>query len=423
MNFPYKYYREITIDHTKIDSTLSHFPLPVLIGESVGVDGQDVTDIFDEVGSDYLKIVVTKDDGETQLYVEVEQWDAANERALLWVSRDNWDVDSDSDTIIRLYYDSSADDNTDYVGDPGSRTEVWDSDFGAVYNFAQDPSSDNLIDSTSHGNDAVPSDTFTSDDLVDAQIGKGWIFNSDDDDEAIAPDSDSLDLEDECTIQTTIKPYAQGTSYPRILYKAPFTDSYEVDFSGDDYKFKVDVSTIVEDSLSEDTWYIISTQYSVSADKAQLFINGTVEDDKTGINSIPVTSDELRIGRRENHYTFDGIIASIRLSLTARSSAWIKADAYAQADDLLVWGPVEYGIVYEVSGTVEEEGSSVERTVRIYKRSTGELVAETTSTYGEFMFDEIPSQDEHYVVALDDISDETDYNALIYDRIVPQEIT
>jgi hypothetical protein len=31
----------------------------------------------------------------------------------------------------------------------------------------------------------------------------------------------------------------------------------------------------------------------------------------------------------------------------------------------------------------------------------------------------IPDQTEHYVVALDDISDATDYNALIYDRVIP----
>ena len=79
-----------------------------------------------------------------------------------------------------------------------------------------------------------------------------------------------------------------------------------------------------------------------------------------------------------------------------------------------------FTIYYGVSGTVEEEGVFVERTVRLYKRSTGELVDETISDYedGGFLL-LVSDQAEHYVVALDDISDATDYDALIYDRVIP----
>ena len=81
---------------------------------------------------------------------------------------------------------------------------------------------------------------------------------------------------------------------------------------------------------------------------------------------------------------------------------------------------IEEGEEYYITGTVEEDGVFVERTVRLYKRSTGELVDEgiSDSVDGGFSFI-IPDQTEHYVVALDDISDATDYNALIYDRVIP----
>ena len=75
---------------------------------------------------------------------------------------------------------------------------------------------------------------------------------------------------------------------------------------------------------------------------------------------------------------------------------------------------------YYITGTVEEDGVFVERTVRLYKRSTGELVDEGISDSVDGGFSLItPDQTEHYVVALDDISDATDYNALIYDRVIP----
>jgi hypothetical protein len=81
---------------------------------------------------------------------------------------------------------------------------------------------------------------------------------------------------------------------------------------------------------------------------------------------------------------------------------------------------IEEGEGYYITGTVEEDGVFVERTVRLYKRSTGELVDEGISDSVDGGFSLItPDQTEHYVVALDDISDATDYNALIYDRVIP----
>ena len=73
-----------------------------------------------------------------------------------------------------------------------------------------------------------------------------------------------------------------------------------------------------------------------------------------------------------------------------------------------------------ITGTVAEQGSFVQRTVRLYKRSDGYLVDETQSDSedGSFSFSGVMSNTEYYVIALDDIEDETDFNALIYDRIM-----
>lgn len=69
-----------------------------------------------------------------------------------------------------------------------------------------------------------------------------------------------------------------------------------------------------------------------------------------------------------------------------------------------------------ISGTViDDAGAAAARTVRLYRRDTGALVATTTSTGGAFAFSN-PENLEYYVVALDDASG-TQYNALIYDKI------
>jgi hypothetical protein len=57
----------ITIDHTKIDSDLTYFPVPLFLAPTV-------SGVFNKINNDYKKIAITKSDGLTQLYGEVEQW-------------------------------------------------------------------------------------------------------------------------------------------------------------------------------------------------------------------------------------------------------------------------------------------------------------------------------------------------------------
>ena len=111
---------KITLDATQIDSDLVWFPVLVHLSASCGQSSQDLTHIFDELGTESLKLAITKYDGLTELYVEVEKWDAANEEAWLWVSRDGWWIDSKWDTEFYLYYDKDHSDNSTYVGIPGS---------------------------------------------------------------------------------------------------------------------------------------------------------------------------------------------------------------------------------------------------------------------------------------------------------------
>ena len=75
-------------------------------------------------------------------------------------------------------------------------------------------------------------------------------------------------------------------------------------------------------------------------------------------------------------------------------------------------------MTYSISGTVKESTTIIERTVRLYDRSTGVLVDSTTSTSGEFSFTGLTNI-EYQVICLDD-SDGTEYNDLIY-RVYPVE--
>lgn len=143
---------KIILDHNDIDAALSNFPHLVYLSASSGHSNKDVSFVFDELGSDAnrKKIAVTKADGITQCYVEIEKWDHVNEKAWLWVKIP--DVDPDVDTELYLYYDSAHADNNDWVGDPSDAVvhNVWDDDFVLVLHMEE-----GLVDSSGNNNGAV----------------------------------------------------------------------------------------------------------------------------------------------------------------------------------------------------------------------------------------------------------------------------
>ena len=107
---------KLTIDYTKVDAELSHFPVTVFLDPTHG------DCVFDELTSDgnCLKIAFTKADGETELHAEIEKWDDANEEAVIHVSASGWVISNSENTDFYLYYDASHDDNIDYISRTGS---------------------------------------------------------------------------------------------------------------------------------------------------------------------------------------------------------------------------------------------------------------------------------------------------------------
>jgi len=78
------------------------------------------------------------------------------------------------------------------------------------------------------------------------------------------------------------------------------------------------------------------------------------------------------------------------------------------------------GPVTSISGTVTESGIPVARIVRAYSRTSGTLRGQTTSSASNGHFSiALTGTDLVYVVALDDLGVAPDYNAKIFDLVVP----
>jgi len=436
---------KITIDKDQVDTTISGFPTPIYLSTSSGQSNDDVSAIFDELTLDAnrFKIAVTDSDGETQLPVEIERWDDANEKAWLHVKVPS--ISASVDGTLYIYYDSAKANNTTYVGDVGSTPgqSVWDSDFKLVYHLSEDPTGGSgcIKDSTSNVNHGTPSGMVTGD-LVDGQFGK--CLNFDGSDAYVNCGSDgSIDDIITKTIEAFINfdTFGQAPMSGRIIQKANVNaDGWHLLVQGG-----VDLNSLYyaqdwnngifadwmspADSLTISTWYGIAVSYDkgATANDPVMYIDGasvtvTQFTPPEGTCDLDAAND-MWIGARSNSGAdreYDGKIDELRISSVIRIPAWIKATYEGLWDDLLIFAAEEepVPVVFYYEGYITVESTPAARIINLYKRDTGELMDSTTSSGSNGYFKLGSSYDDyHFVVALPDLSE--NYAILTDDKIHP----
>lgn len=339
---------KITIDNTKVDSVLTDFPVLIHLSTSSGTGSDDVSCVFDELGSDSnrKKIAVTTADGTTQCYVEIEKWDDANEEAWLWVKVPS--VSSSADTDLYLYYDSSQADNTTYVGDTGDTVaqNVWDSDFLVVCHLEQDPSSENILDSTANGLDGAPTASITT---TTGKIGQALVFNGSDN-QVIDFGSDSkLDITTSFTVET-IMIYNTTASGTHSIYACGDTDFGALFFRWDGSKLSLNANPNGTERRYEPSKgasashrYIAGSHDISDINVINLYVDDVKDSSTRSSNSRTHDFYHGRIGGDGSHGS--GKIAmtltEFRLSKVKRSDAWMKATYYTCWDDLIAFGAEE----------------------------------------------------------------------------------
>lgn len=346
---------KFTIDQNDIDAALVNFPVLVYLSTSSGRNGDDVSFVFDELENDAnrKKIAVTTSDGETECYVEIEKWDDGNEEAWLWVKVPG--VASDADTDLYLYYDIGHADNTAYVGDPSDAVvhNVWDSNFKFVSHMQDDPDNTAIRDSTVNANDGTKKGANEPIE-ADGQISKGQDFDGNDEISAngIVGDVQTTTVG---TIELCLKPtgvvgfhhtfaIADGSEVTAIRF-GQFDDRVQAAARiNGTWKWRILTPTA---SLSAGTLARIALVHDGTAPK--IYVNGVnqalswdVETDKTVWFNDDPDFDRADIGviywNGAFAEYFDGVIDEVRVSVTDRSAAWIKASAESQEDDLLDFG-------------------------------------------------------------------------------------
>jgi hypothetical protein len=353
---------KLTIDHTDIDAALSNFPILLYLSTSSGRNADDVSFVFDEIGANKLKIAVTTSDGVTQCYVEIEQWDSANEKAWLWVKVPS--ISATADTDLYLYYDNTHADNTDYVGDDpndAASQAVWDANFMMVHHLTG--ASYNVLDDSTSNNNDVAGEGATPAYNSTGKVAKAVDLERDDVDFLYVNDADTLDGFSAASWEFWFNAEsipADGSGLWRVILSKYQTAgdqrSWAIAFYGGGtgeqcqllVLLSIDGVTYVSNYYNWKptlgTWYHIIITWE-SGNAPILYINGVPTSWTSSVvvtGTLFASTQRLDIG---NSYvtgrTWDGLLDEIRINNTARTAAWVKASYETQRDHLLDWGSEE----------------------------------------------------------------------------------
>jgi hypothetical protein len=337
---------KLTIDHTKVDANLTHFPVTVILSSSQGEE------VFTELGSDAnrFKIAFTKADGETQLYAEIEQFDYASSKAVFHVSKSDWVISSSTDDDFYLYYDAEHADNTDYIGDIDSTPghAVWDSDFEVVYHMV-DATTSSVKDSTSNGVDGTK---YASNQPVQSSSGKIGNCQSFDGNDDYIYNADPAAVE----VQTlTVEMLAKTEDYTEtlnggiskgLMFGSASTRAWQLQIHNSNVSWSgLTISTTlfsVSDGIDDNNWHYWCGTCDTS--NAYLWKDSTKSAPSNYSGSIYYggSYQQLSVGNRVGGaYALNGLMDEVRISSVARSDAWIKATYNSLWDSLLTYGDEE----------------------------------------------------------------------------------
>lgn len=370
----------ITIDHTKLDSDLTWFPVTIFLKPGNG----GTASVFKELGANSKKIAITQSDGTTQLYAEVETWDATSSKAVLHVSKTGWTISSSTDTIIYLYYDKNQTDNTTYVGVTGDSPaqSVWDGNFLVVYHM-NDASTTKIIDSTANINTGTKKSAGEPVEIT-GLVGKTQSFDGNNDYAYPTNNIASANISTiECIANLTQQAQTKG-AYNHLfgsqLYQHTANNFFYCYGTNDYYNWIPSIATNYHLA-----WVFPNTMASTTGSK--LYHDGVSVNVTQQTGSHAGALFQL-IGSSVNSWY--GLIDEVRISNTARQASWIKTTNYSLRDSLLSYGPEVFctsgamcGNTYMIIESSINSGGQDNQTSTSYRlrETIGEVgVGDSTST-------------------------------------------
>lgn len=301
----------ITIDYTKIDATLSNYPIMVKLTTSnfdfskVRSDGNDIA--FYDMSNNLLAF-------------EVEYYES-NVQGVYHVKIPS--ISSTVNTTFKMKYG-----NLSQSTSLQNKTAVWDSNFLLVQHMG-----DSLLDSTSNGNNL----TATGTSVISGINGQARSFNGVSDylSRAVFYTSNSNVTMSALTQQASVTKGAiitNGTNTSNNGYSIGIGAVSSFDVVGQNFIGLYGGIRFLNPSIIITTSTHLTLKFA-SSKSPYLSMNGGSQVLVSGIASQPAGGNFLIGANAENGVMqsgrfFNGTIDEVRISNIARSDAWIKADDY-----------------------------------------------------------------------------------------------
>ena len=332
------YAKKITIDNTKVDATLTNFPILVQIRED--------TDLHSHAQDDGDDILFTLDgNNETKLNHEIEYYnnDSNYVNASIWVNITS--LSSSADTVIWMYYGNSG------CASQESIIDTWDSNYVMVQHLNE--STGTVYDSTSNDNDGTSNGNPSYEQT--GVVGYGITFDG---------SGDWFDCGDVQTGSKTagtlsywlymdtgigeteyiVGLQTNGASAGRYGFATAFYPTYGVhttmfaNFVNEFVSTANQASkTLVDDNyFGDESWAYITMTFNNDIDNnIDMWVNDSMPTQIVDRSAADAIRDggTFSIGRDEGDTSrdFTGSLDEIRFTLGAdRNSSWIKADFNTQ---------------------------------------------------------------------------------------------
>jgi len=328
----YFYRKTITIDHTKVPSTLTNFPVLVSISND--------SDLKNHVTSVNGYDLIFMDAGGNKLNHELERWDGSTGTVVAWVRVPV--LSSTTDTVIYMWYGNSW-----VTTSQENKTGVWDANYKGVWHL-KEATGANVADSTSNGNTGTPTNSPAQ---TTGNIDGSLSLNGTTQYTYLGSPPSSLQ-----PANPTVSAWINSTTGSGVILAE---NPAGADYDGRGYRLYLSSGKIVfffgdaggswitvtgSTALNTGTWHLLTGTYDGS--QLKVYVNGVLDGaantteaisyaDKAGYGPNPQT---LYIGTRHNANNssntypgdlsnyFSGRIDEVRISNVARSADWILTE-------------------------------------------------------------------------------------------------
>ncbi len=334
----------ITISSGTVGSDLTNFPIYLNLSSSAGTSSQDLTTIFNALGSNKYKFGIFLSDFVTQCYVEIVSWDETSEVAEIHFRAPS--ILTASNNNFYLVYDSSMADNTTYVGITGSvpAQTVWSNSYAVVYHM-NDGTGGLIEDSTQYGNDATKTGVSLSTEVT-GKIGKAQRFDGVDQ-ALLAAHAASLNLTSGMIEAWTKPQNATTDGYVAAKGNPGAGYYYNTRFVGSSNVIEWAAASAVQSSnVFTDFGVWVMLGMSFASTSLAFYRNGVAAGTGTLSTAPSNNTDGLYIATRMGGSTpahfFDGDLDEIRISSVTRTSSWQNATYLSCNDTLCTYSPFKW---------------------------------------------------------------------------------